>query len=184
MTKCDSDDRDDGDQRDQRDGSDISADSDFSSVSVVSRSPRSPQNHKITKSQNHKITGGGGGVISVIKCDKCDEKITTNGRTDKTTNTNKLPKCSSLPRPLVCLSACESDERDERDSHPNVHSERSVGISKWHEIATSDECPPRNDVIGITTSDDVLLAMTEEYSTDALQKRDALRVSLFQNIGK
>ena len=36
----------------------------------------------------------------------------------------------------------------------------------------------------IATSDDVLLAMTEEYSTDALQKRDALRVSLFQNIGK
>ena len=25
---------------------------------------------------------------------------------DETTNTNTLPKCSSLPCPLVCLSAC------------------------------------------------------------------------------
>ena len=28
---------------------------------------------EITKSQNHTITGGGGCVISVTKCDKCDE---------------------------------------------------------------------------------------------------------------
>ena len=38
--------------------------------------------------------------------DERDEKTTTSGRTDKTTNTNTLPKCSSLPRLLVRLSAC------------------------------------------------------------------------------
>ena len=38
--------------------------------------------------------------------DDRDEKTTTSGRTDKTTNTNTLPKCSSLPRLLVCLSTC------------------------------------------------------------------------------
>ena len=57
--------------------------------------------------------------------DARDEKTTTSGRTDKTTNTKTLPKCSSLPRLLVCLSACllvclsacargARDERDER----------------------------------------------------------------------
>ena len=38
--------------------------------------------------------------------DERDEKTTTSGRTDKTTNTNTLPKCSSLPRLLVRLSTC------------------------------------------------------------------------------
>ena len=38
--------------------------------------------------------------------DERDEKTTTSGRTDKTTNTNTLPKCSSLPRLLVYLSVC------------------------------------------------------------------------------
>ena len=38
--------------------------------------------------------------------DERDEKTTTSGRTDKTTNTNTLPKCSSLPRLLVRLSVC------------------------------------------------------------------------------
>ena len=38
--------------------------------------------------------------------DERDEKTTTSGRTDETTNTNTLPKCSSLPRLLVRLSAC------------------------------------------------------------------------------
>ena len=38
--------------------------------------------------------------------DDRDEKTTTSGRTDKTTNTNTLPKCSSLPRLLVRLSVC------------------------------------------------------------------------------
>ena len=37
--------------------------------------------------------------------DDRDEKTTTNGRADETTNTNTLPKCSSLPRLLICSSA-------------------------------------------------------------------------------
>ena len=36
-------------------------------------------------------------VCSSVDCDKYDEN-------DETTKTNTLPKCSSLPHPLVCLS--------------------------------------------------------------------------------
>ena len=60
--------------------------------------------HKITKSQ-----GGGGSVIGVIKCDKCDEKITTNGQSDKYEHASQMQFAPSSTYPL------DRDDRDDRD---------------------------------------------------------------------